>query len=129
MNTCVLCFSRRKALAWTMRSRSRWNGVLSEHSSSSRRRTAGWFGVARVAVAMSPVSQRGRIAPARKALDRAIRDHFHGRLMTKPWTFAALLGVARPAATATAPSAGAAGVKLTSVGRFDQPLYLTAPPG
>jgi hypothetical protein len=35
MNTCVLCFSRRKALQCTMRSRSRWNGERSEHSSGS----------------------------------------------------------------------------------------------
>src|SRR5215216_3141131 len=35
MKTCVLCFSRRKAFEWTIRSRSRWKGVRSRHSSSS----------------------------------------------------------------------------------------------
>ena len=33
--TCVLCRSRRNAFEWTMRSRSRWNGVRSRHSSSA----------------------------------------------------------------------------------------------
>src|SRR3954451_4754976 len=36
--TCVLCRSRRKALEWTMRSRSRWNGVRRRHSSSTASR-------------------------------------------------------------------------------------------
>src|SRR5215218_899796 len=35
MKTCVLCFSRRKAFEWTIRSLSRWNGVLRRHSPSS----------------------------------------------------------------------------------------------
>ena len=34
MKTCVLPFSRRNAFEWTIRSRSRWNGVRSRHSSS-----------------------------------------------------------------------------------------------
>src|SRR3989442_15967195 len=38
MKTCVLPFSRRNGLEWTMRSRSRWNGVRSGHGSSSRTR-------------------------------------------------------------------------------------------
>jgi glucose/arabinose dehydrogenase len=42
-------------------------------------------------------------------------------------TFAIVLAFA--AAAATAGSAQAAGVKLTSVGSFGQPLYVTAPPG
>jgi len=40
-NTCVLCFSRRKALLWTIRSRSRWKGVRRRQSASSRARRAG----------------------------------------------------------------------------------------
>src|SRR5215212_5601302 len=42
MNTCVLCFSRRNALEWTIRSRSRWNGVRSGESSSATARRAGY---------------------------------------------------------------------------------------
>src|SRR3954452_11225607 len=42
MNTCVLCLSRRKALQWTIRSRSRWNGVRTGESSSSTSRRAGY---------------------------------------------------------------------------------------
>ena len=37
MKTCVLPFSRRNDFECTMRSRSRWNGVRSEHSSGSGR--------------------------------------------------------------------------------------------
>src|SRR5581483_3690537 len=37
-NTWVLCFSRRNALAWTIRSRSRWKAVRSGSGSSSRSR-------------------------------------------------------------------------------------------
>src|SRR5881397_975473 len=36
MNTCVLCLSRRNAFECTIRSRSRWNAVLSGWGSSSR---------------------------------------------------------------------------------------------
>src|SRR4051812_12471433 len=42
MNPCVLCFSRRNALEWTIRSRSRWNGVRSDESSSVTARRAGY---------------------------------------------------------------------------------------
>src|SRR5919204_6015353 len=35
MKTCVLCISRRNDLECTIRSRSRWNGVRTEHGSSS----------------------------------------------------------------------------------------------
>ena len=34
MKTCVFPFSRRNAFEWTMRSRSRWNGVRTLDSSS-----------------------------------------------------------------------------------------------
>src|SRR5215216_5584682 len=46
MNTCVLCLSRRNAFEWTIRSRSRWNGVRWSESGSSRTRRAGYDGVA-----------------------------------------------------------------------------------
>src|SRR3954454_18083021 len=36
--TCVLCRRRRKAFEWTIRSRSRWNGVRRRHSSSEASR-------------------------------------------------------------------------------------------
>ena len=36
MKTCVLPFSRRNGFEWTIRSRSRWNGVRTRHSSSAR---------------------------------------------------------------------------------------------
>src|SRR5205823_760600 len=42
MKTCVLCFSRRNAFEWTIRSRSRWNGVRSGESSSGWARRAGY---------------------------------------------------------------------------------------
>src|SRR5262245_37392123 len=38
MKTCVFPFSRRKGFEWTIRSRSRWNGVRTRHGSSSRSR-------------------------------------------------------------------------------------------
>ena len=38
MKTCVLPFSRRNGFEWTMRSRSRWNGVRTLDSSSGRSR-------------------------------------------------------------------------------------------
>ena len=38
MKTCVFPFSRRNGFEWTMRSRSRWNGVRTPHASSSRAR-------------------------------------------------------------------------------------------
>ena len=38
MNTCVFPFRRRNGLEWTIRSRSRWNGVRRRHSSSARGR-------------------------------------------------------------------------------------------
>ena len=38
MKTWVFPFSRRNGFEWRMRSRSRWNGVRSRHSSSSRSR-------------------------------------------------------------------------------------------
>src|SRR5712692_10345087 len=38
MKTCVFPFRRRKGLEWTIRSRSRWNGVRTPHSSSARSR-------------------------------------------------------------------------------------------
>ena len=41
MNTWVLCFSRRKALLWTIRSRSRCSGERRPQSSSGTRRRAG----------------------------------------------------------------------------------------
>src|SRR5919202_6953306 len=42
MNTCVLCLSRRNAFEWTIRSRSRWNGVRSGESGSGTARRAGY---------------------------------------------------------------------------------------
>src|SRR6476660_6077338 len=47
MKTCVLCLRRRNALAWTIRSRSRWNGVRTGESCSGIARRAGYDGVAR----------------------------------------------------------------------------------
>src|SRR5215211_3244632 len=47
MKTCVLCFSRRNAFEWTIRSRSRWNGVRSDESSSATARRAGYERAAR----------------------------------------------------------------------------------
>ena len=38
MNTCVLPFRRRNGFEWTIRSRSRWNGVRTGESSSGRSR-------------------------------------------------------------------------------------------
>ena len=38
MKTCVFPFSRRNGFEWTMRSRSRWNGVRTVHSSSGSAR-------------------------------------------------------------------------------------------
>src|SRR6476619_6408401 len=38
MKTCVFPLSRRNGFEWTSRSRSRWNGVRTEHGSSSRSR-------------------------------------------------------------------------------------------
>src|SRR3954469_8877058 len=46
MNTWVLCLSRRKAFEWTMRSRSRWNGVRSGESGSETTLRAGYERVA-----------------------------------------------------------------------------------
>src|SRR4051794_24267683 len=46
MNTCVLCLSRRNAFEWTIRSRSRWNGVRSGESGSGTQRRAGYERVA-----------------------------------------------------------------------------------
>src|SRR5690348_3003881 len=46
MNTCVLCLRRRNDFEWTMRSRSRWNGVRSGESGSGRARLAGYERVA-----------------------------------------------------------------------------------
>src|SRR4051812_30890717 len=42
MNTWVLCLSRRNALEWTIRSRSRWNGVRWSESSSGMSRRPGY---------------------------------------------------------------------------------------
>src|SRR3954468_5366231 len=42
MKTWVLCLRRRNALEWTIRSRSRWNGVRSGESSSATARRAGY---------------------------------------------------------------------------------------
>src|SRR4051812_38498334 len=42
MNTWVLCLRRRNALEWTIRSRSRWNGVRRGESSSGAARRAGY---------------------------------------------------------------------------------------
>src|SRR4051812_20646572 len=47
MNTCVLCLSRRNAFEWTIRSRSRWNGVRSGESGSATARSAGYERAAR----------------------------------------------------------------------------------
>ena len=41
MKTWVLPFRRRNGFEWTMRSRSRWKGVRSEHSSGSGRAHSG----------------------------------------------------------------------------------------
>jgi hypothetical protein len=38
MKTCVFPFSRRNGFEWTIRSRSRWNGVRTLHGSSGRAR-------------------------------------------------------------------------------------------
>src|SRR5436305_3382442 len=46
MKTCVLCLRRRNDFEWTMRSRSRWNGVRSGESGSGRTRLAGYERVA-----------------------------------------------------------------------------------
>src|SRR5687767_13718068 len=46
MNTCVLCFSRRNAFEWTIRSRSLWKGVRWSESGSGSSRTAGYERVA-----------------------------------------------------------------------------------
>src|SRR5919197_5088421 len=46
MNTWVLCLSRLKAFEWTIRSRSRWNGVRMTLSGSGSRRIARYDGVA-----------------------------------------------------------------------------------
>src|SRR5205823_3935485 len=42
MKTCALSFRRRNAFEWTIRSRSRWNGVRSGESSSGWARRAGY---------------------------------------------------------------------------------------
>src|SRR5918999_2785063 len=42
MNTCVLCLRRLNAFEWTMRSRSRWNGVRWSESGSGSSRSAGY---------------------------------------------------------------------------------------
>src|SRR3954452_707397 len=47
MNTCVLCLGRRNAFEWTIRSRSRWNGVRTGESCSGIARSAGYERVAR----------------------------------------------------------------------------------
>ena len=47
--------------------------------------------------------------------------------MTKRWIFATV--AALPAVGKSGASARVAGVKLTSIGTFDAPLYVTAPPG
>src|ERR687896_751838 len=46
MNTCVLCLRRLNAFEWTMRSRSRWNGVRWSESGSGSSREAGYERVA-----------------------------------------------------------------------------------
>src|SRR3954454_11968386 len=59
MNTCVLCLRRLSAFAWTIRSRSRWNGVRSGESNSATALRAGYDRVA------SGPSQRSSCADMR----------------------------------------------------------------
>jgi glucose/arabinose dehydrogenase len=68
-----------------------------------------------------------RTARDEKPLDCAIRDHFHGPLVTNRWTFATVLALA--AVAAPVGTASAAGVKLTTVATLDTPMFVTAPPG
>src|SRR5918999_3396166 len=65
MNTCVLCLRRLNAFEWTMRSRSRWNGVRWSESGSGSSRDAGYERVASGESCSSLRSTRAR------KLDRA----------------------------------------------------------
>src|SRR3990172_8439576 len=72
MNTCVLCFSRRNAFEWRMRSRSRWNSVRTVEGfsgDSPPRPSAPWGGEGGgrlrrlAAAAVGAVGREGREQP------------------------------------------------------------------
>ena len=75
---------------------------------------------------LSRVSRTGLIALASGVLLAACESSDDGRAAAPTSTATA----ATPGESDAAPSAGASrGVRLQSIGRFDAPLFVTAPPG
>ena len=64
MKTCVFPFRRRNGFEWTIRSRSRWNGVRTPHSSSSARVRASRTSARRAARASVSSCSRTRASKA-----------------------------------------------------------------